>query len=414
MAQLLLLTLVFRPDNVSTAQLMADLAEGLQSLGHTVTVVTSKAHYNPDRAADAAQPRKMVWFGLLTQSSYRGMTVYHAWMPRKGVNKIYRIITWLGFHAVTTLASCVHVPRPQVVVAPSPPLTIGLSAWLIARFHRSRYIYNVQEIYPDVAINLGVVKSRRLINALLHLEQFIYKEAAAVSVISCRMRDRLLEKGVAPEKLALIPNFVDVGQFVPMERDNEFSRRHGFTGKFLISYAGNMGKPQHLETLLYAAAELLADARIHFLLMGSGSEVPELRDLVTQFKLRNVTFLDQQPYEIMPQAYAAADASYVPQAIGTSADGVPSKVYRIMSAARPVIASTDKGSDLDHLITAANCGAVLTTHDPLPLANLIRSAIDDVAAWRQKGANGRKHVLGVYDRQIVIAQYDSLVRGVTR
>jgi colanic acid biosynthesis glycosyl transferase WcaI len=412
MADILLLTLIFRPDNVSTAHLMSDLAADLQGRGHKVTVLTSTPHYNRDPEAERLQPMRDFWLGLVKVSDYEGIRVLHVWMPRKGKQKLYRMLTWVSFHIISTLVGIVSVPRPQIILCPSPPLTIGLSAWFLARFHRARFIYNVQEIYPDVAINLEAVRNQWVINRLYWLEQFVYGKAARMSVISLRMKNKLMQKGVPEGKLALIPNFVDVKDFSPLARDNEFSRKHGFSDKFLVSYAGNMGRPQHLETLVLAAAELRKQTAIHFLFMGEGTETEALRQLAASLRLENVTFLGQQPYSLMPLAYAAIDASYVPQAIGTSADGVPSKVYRIMASARPVIACTDPDSDLANLISDAKCGYVITSHDPVKLGQAIACAAADADAWRLLGANGREHVMEHYERSRVVDRYDSLISEV--
>lgn len=412
MANITLLSLVFPPDNVSTAQLMADLAEDLVVRGHRVTVFTTLPHYNHDQVASAAQPMRRRWAGLLHESEYRSMKVYHAWMPGKGRHVLYRMLTWVGFHVVSTLAAIVKAPRPDLVLSPSPPLTIGVSAWMVARSRGARFIYNVQEIYPDVAINLGAVRNPWLIRALLGLEQFVYRNAHAITVISGRMRLRLVEKGVPARKLALIPNFVDTQGFVPLPKDNAFSREHGLWDKFVVSYAGNMGKPQQLDVLVEAAALLADNPRIHFLLMGSGTETEALQQLAAAKGLRNVTFLQHQPYTVMPHAYAAMDVCYVPQAIGTSSDGIPSKVYRILSSARPVLACTDAGSDLAMLVQEARAGAVVTSADAHVVANAIRRAVADEVAWAQLGRNGRDHVVAEYDRTVVSGKYHHLIRAV--
>lgn len=409
MAEILILTLVFRPDNVSTAQIMADLAEDLQCRGHSVSVLTSTPHYNRDPEAALAQPLSWKWFGLIQESRYKGMRVLHAWMPEKGRNKLYRALTWAGFHLTSTIAGAFLTRRPCLILCPSPPPTIALSAWLLGLWHRAPFLYVVQEVYPDVAINLGMLKNRLLIRACYALEQFIYKRAAGISVISPRMQTCLQRKGVPEDKLAMIPNFVDVADFKPLEKDNEFARQHGLRGKFLVCYAGNMGKPQHLETLVHAAARLRDRVEVHFLLMGDGSEAGALRNLAQSFQLTNLTFLSYQPYSVMPQAYAAADVSFVPQAIGTSADGIPSKIYRIMAAGRPVIAVTDQDSDLAEMVSEAKCGYVITSHDPETLAQAITAAASDPDAWRQLGANGRRHVLQHYERSSIAEQYNTLI-----
>lgn len=416
MANVLILSLVFRPDNVSTAQLMADLASDLQAQGHVVTVLTTVPHYNADPEAAAQQPLKRCWGGVLKRSHYREMEVFHAWMPKKGRSKLYRLVTWVGFHFISTLAGLWKVQRPDVILSPSPPLTIGLSAWVLATYHHAPFIYNVQEIYPDVAINLGAVRNKWIIRRLYELERFVYRKAAAITVISERMQARLLQKGVPEAKMRFIPNFVDVEDFQPLNKDNDFSRKHGLLDKFVVSYAGNMGKPQHLEILLHVAALLQDRKRVHFLLMGNGSECEDLQRLARQLRLPNISFLSYQPYSLMPLAYAAADASYVPQALGTSNDGVPSKVYRIMASARPVLACTDADSDLADLVRKANAGAVVTTNAPAALAKTIEEALANESDWIRMGLNGRAYVLQNYDRMEMGARYHHLVNelaGVT-
>ena len=408
-SRILILSLVFRPDNVSTAQLMADLAVDLQARGHHVTVMTTLPHYNPDAAAAMDQPMRQMWCGLLWRSYYRGIEVFHVWMPAKGRHKLYRILTWLGFHLISILASLAKCRSLDVILSPSPPLTIGLAAWILARCSKARYIYNVQELYPDVAINLGAIRSRWVIEQLYRLERFIYRHSAAVTVISPRMRDRVLAKGVPMDKVKLIPNGVDVMGFSPAPKDNPFSRQHHLQECFVVGYAGNMGIPQRLE-ILVAAAELLRDrSDIRILLMGNGSERHRLDLLIENSRLPNVTFLPQQSYSVMPEAYAAIDLAYVPQALGTSNDGVPSKVYRILASGRPVLACTDPSSDLAALIQDADAGLVVTDGRAESVALAIRSAADDKVACGIWGANGRRLVLRQYERSLVSNAYSEII-----
>ena len=141
------------------------------------------------------------------QSDFKGMTVYHFFMPAKGQNILMRILAWAFFHFISIIVGLTLVPRPAVIFSPSPPLTIGLCAWLLGRLCRAPYIYNVQEIYPDIAIRLGMIKNRWIIRLLYRLEFFVYFKAAAVTVIASRMREQLLNKGVSKIKSSGHPKF---------------------------------------------------------------------------------------------------------------------------------------------------------------------------------------------------------------
>ncbi|MCK9230758.1 MAG: glycosyltransferase family 4 protein [Syntrophales bacterium] len=413
MARVLILSLVFRPDNVSTAQIMGDLALDLQSMGHEVSVITTVPHYNEDAEALAVQPLKPLWGKLLQHSSYRGIKVVHVWMPRKGRNLMLRISAWAGFHAVSILAGLFTSAKQDIIIAPSPPLSIGTVAWMLGRLHRCPFIYNVQEIYPDVAVNLGVLKNSKLIGLLKKLERFVYTKADALTVISQGMAERIRSKGVPEHKIRLIPNFVDTEDFYPLSKDNDFSRRYGLDAPFVVSYAGNMGKPQGLDTLIEAAHLLKYEKDIHFLMMGDGSERDMLIAHANRLGLRNMTFLTYQPYSVMSKAYASTDASFVSQARGTSNDGIPSKVYRIMACARPVIASTDEGSDLARLVTDTGGGFVIRPGDAAALANAIRDAFNNREAWLQKGMSARNAMIQEYSRPSVSERYHELILELT-
>ena len=171
-------------------------------------------------------------------------------------------------------------------------------------FRRAPYIYNVQEIYPDIAIRLGMVKNRWIINVLYRLEFFVYSKASAVTVIASRMREKLLEKGVSNQKVHVIPNFVDVSDLVPLPKDNDFSRKHNLYEKYVVSYAGNMGPAQGLENFIEAAKILRDYPGICFLMMGDGILRDFLRQRIEQYDLSNVVFLPYQPFSLMGQAYA--------------------------------------------------------------------------------------------------------------
>jgi colanic acid biosynthesis glycosyl transferase WcaI len=412
MARILILSLVFRPDNVSTAQIMGDLAEDLKARGHEVFVITSVPHYNNDPVALEGQPLQRYWGKIVQKSDYCGMQVLHAWMPRKGRNKLARILAWLGFHLVTTMAGLGSRFNPDIILAPSPPLTIGVSAWLLGLRHKCPFIYNVQEIYPDVAVNLGVLKSRLIINLLLGLERFVYAKANALAIISEGMANRIRSKKIPPDKIHIIPNFVDINDFRPLPKVNNFSLQHGLQDKFVVSYAGNMGKPQGLDILLDAAYLLRDVPSIHFLLMGDGSERAHLIAKAQHLHLPNITILPYQPYHLMGEAYATADTSFVSQAPGTSKDGIPSKVYRIMACARPVIACTDDDSDLSRLIAKADGGTVVPSADAKELANAVRQALLQREAWHEKGIQARKFVLQNYSRSTICTRYHELIREI--
>jgi putative colanic acid biosynthesis glycosyltransferase WcaI len=410
--RIVLLSLVFRPDNVSTAHVMADLAADLVAAGHEVTVFTTTPHYNPDPGAEAAQPRRSYWGRLLQTSDYRGMRVYHAWMPRKGRSVLLRLLAWVWFHVVSTLAALVLARRPTVILVPSPPLTAGVSAWVLGGLRSAPFVYNVQEIYPDIAINLGALRNPSAIRMMYALERFVYRRARAITVIAPRMRERLLEKGVPASKVVVIPNFVDLGDLSPRPKDNPFSREFGVHDKFVVSYAGNLGPAQGLECFVDVAALLREHAHVRLLLIGDGMLAGPLRARAAAQGLANLLVIPYQPYSVVPDIYGASDVCVVAQAAMTGSDAIPSKVYRIMACERPIVAATDHRSDLAHLIRDADAGVVIPAESADALATAVRDAVANPERWRRRAASGRAYVAEHYARGTVSGQYEKLLRDV--
>lgn len=405
MARVLLVSLVFPPDNVSTAHLMGELAVDLAAAGHSVSVITTTPHYNRDAQAEAGQPLHR-WLGRLVQRSvYRGLPVYHTLMPPKSGSALLRVGAWAIFHTLSVFVAVVAVGRVGVIVVPSPPLTMGLVAWLLSWLKRAPFVYSVLELHPDIAISLGLVRNPLLVRVLFALERFVYARAAHITVIAEAMRRRIMSKGVSAAKVTLIPNFVDTTVSLAEPRPNEFSRAHGLDGAFVTSYAGNIGPAQGLEALLEAAALLQDDPRHRILIVGGGILAAAFAARVARDGLTNVILLAHQPVERVPAIYGASDLCVVSQSAATISDAVPSKVYRIMGAARPILAVTAPTSDLAELVAESGGGIVVQPGDARALADAIRLAAADPERLQAMGAAGRAHVVAHYERRLVTQRY---------
>lgn len=409
--RILLLSLVFSPDSVSTSVLMTELALELKKLGHDITVLTTTPHYNVEPEARQRQPLRRRWGGLLYQSDCQGIPVYHASIPVKGSRVGARLLDYLRFHAISTVAGLTIARDYDIILAPSPPLTIGLSAWVLGLLRRVPFIYNVQEIYPDVAVSLGVLRNPPLIKGLEWLERFIYARSTRISVISEWFRRRLQAKGVPDTKLTVIPNFVDTGFMQPGPADNPFTQQHSLAGKFVVLYAGNIGLTQGFETIIAAARQLSHLPDLRFVIVGDGTRRSWLEQELAQAPLDNVTLLPYQPRSMVPHIYASSDLCLVPLKKGTAQETFPSKIYTIMAAGRPVIASADPDSELAWLVKEAGCGWAVPPDDAPALAGAVAQAYQQRDALRQKGRRGRTYVVHHHSRQAVARQYEALVRA---
>ena len=414
MTRVLFLTLVFAPDGVSTAVLMTELALNLQDRGYEVTVLTTTPHYNLEPEARQRQPLVRRWGNLLYQSNCQGIPVFHALIPVKGSRVGARLLDYARFHAISTLAGLARFTgKYDVILAPSPPLTIGLSAWILSRLRRVPFIYNVQEIYPDVAVSLGVLHSRTMIRAMEWLERFVYNRAQRIVVISEWFRRRLLEKGVPAAKLSVIPNFVDTDFLKPGERQNSFSDQHGLGQRFVVLYSGNIGLTQGFETIIDAARRLeVAAPEVCFVIIGDGTRRAWLEEQLSQQPVSNIILLPYQPRSSVPHIYATSDICLVPLKRGTAQETFPSKIYSIMAAGRPVIASADADSELAWVVERADCGWAVPPDDAEALAAAVRVAYQRRSDLPAMGLRGREYVVANHSPEAVAGQYDDLLRRV--
>ncbi len=218
-----------------------------------------------------------------------------------------------------------------------------------------------------------------------------------------------MAKGVPPGKIEVIPNFADTGLIRPLPRRNAFSAAHGLDDRFVVLFAGNIGLSQGLEHVLEAARRLAGHPEILFLIVGAGAAKPGLVDLAARLGLPNVRFLPFQPYQDIPEMYAASDAGLVPLKRGFTGESVPSKVLSILAAARPLIASVDEGSETWRLAREAGCGLCVPPEDPAALTGAVLDLAGDRKRGLRMGAAGRDVVERRYSRPAAATKYEELL-----
>ncbi len=405
--RILLLTLYYSPDLTSAnAVILTELAEKLAEMGHEVTVVTLMPHYAASQIEAAYRGK------LFIKESRQRVAVHHAYLYTSADkhNLLARLLNYASFNVTSTLAA-LFAGSYDVILCPSPPLTIGLTAWVVGILKRIPFIYNVQDIYPDIAVQLGVLKNRRVIRFFQKMEHFIYRQAAAVSVLSRGFEQNLLDKGTPPEKLHVIPNFVDTAFITPGKKENAFARRHGLADKFVLMYAGNVGLSQGLDHMLAAAERLQETAEILLLIVGNGTVKPELEKEAAERQLRNVLFLPFQPRAALPEMYAAADVALVSLRSDIGRESVPSKAYTIMASGRPLLAAVREDAETKWLVDTAACGVWVPPEQPQALADAVLALYRQPEQRRQMGENGRRYVTEHHTVDSVAQQYIDLIEA---
>lgn len=398
--RILLLSTYFRPDVAANGVIMSKLADEFVAQGHEVTVVTTVPHYDVNH----------IWPQYSGKLSYRevtgGMTIYrlftHVAEEKESIPQ--RLLAYGSFHALS-LARCLSLPKHDVMLVPSPPLSIGIIADIVRRVRNIPFVYNVQDIWPDVAIRAGVLKDPKTIARLRRMEDYVYRRAAAIAVISEGFRQNLMAKGVPENKISVISNFNDIEHIAPRPKCNSFSQAHGLGNKFVVLFAGNMGFSQGLETVLDAAKMLEHYREVHFLMVGNGSSRASAESYSAQLGSRNVQFLPYQPHAMVPELYGTADVCLIPLRKGFTSESVPSKLFAIMSAARPAVASVDEGCETATLLARAAAGRTVPPEDPGALAKAILHYYLNPEERIREGLNGRRCAEAEFSPAAIAASY---------
>lgn len=393
----------FAPDLAPTGEVMTRIVEELARRGHRLHVVTSLPWYERHRIEPG-------WEGSLIrhhEAPWGVISRVHPF-PTDKTNIPARAAAFGGFTALTTLVTLLSRVSPDVVLAMSPPLTLGVAGWLAARRHRVPFVFNIQDVFPDVAVELGAITDGRVISLARRLERFIYLRAEAVTVLSDDLRENVAAKlgGNRPNRVVVIPNFVDTDRIVPEPHDNDYRREFGLLGKKVVMYAGNVGMSQSLDLMLDAAATFTDDPDIRFVINGSGAARPGLIERARG--LENVVFVGMQPRERLTRVLAAADIHVVPLKKGLARSSVPSKLYSILAAGRPVIASVDAGTEVARVVEGAGAGLCVAPEDAEAFTKAVAVLLQDDQQCAEMGRRGRSFVEGWASPAAVACSYEDL------
>jgi len=396
----------FHPDLTGTGPLVTELATDLVAMGDEVTVVTSMPHYGRKDIASEYSGR------LLHYSNFHGVDVWRTsvYVP-PNPSGFHRGINYLSYTFMSVVAGILS-PNHDVILCVNPPITVGLSGFLVGLTRRTPMIFNVQDIWPDCLMIIGQIRNPLLIRIFQYLEKFIYCVSARITVLSEGMKQNLMSKGVKGDKIVVIPNWADVDYIKPVPKENNFRAVHNLNGRFVVMFAGNLGYISVLDTVLEAAKLLQDNERIIFPIIGEGNAKSGLLERAKALGLSNVRFLPTQPKEVLPDMLGAADVSLVTLNRHLGQLNVPSKTYAIMASARPVLASVPDDSEIARLVKEANCGILVPPENPHSLAKAIQSLKKQPELLKRLGANGRKYVCENFDRKILTRHYHQLLHQV--
>jgi colanic acid biosynthesis glycosyl transferase WcaI len=387
----------YAPEITGIAPHNVALCEFLQRKGEDVEMVSTFAYYPAWRKS--AQDRHL----LFRTDRINGVRVHRCWhfVPER-VLASKRIIHEATFILTSTIR-VLSLKRADVYVIVSPPLLLGMAAWFVTRIKRARFVFHVQDLQPDAAVGLGMLRTGWFTRALYWLESFAYKHATRVAGISEEIVDAFRRKGVPEEKLILFPNGIAIPDQVPAS--GGFRARYNFTpDEFLAIYAGNLGVKQGLSILLDVAEQLRNEPKIRIVLCGDGAERGALEQSVQDRHLANVSMLPLQFGSDYRELLVDTDVSLITQQSGSGNAFFPSKLLVTLAHRSPVVTVADEESALAKAVNEGRFGVNVLPGDAAKLAQTFREFAQDRQSLRQWGENGRVYVER-YDQRKLLANF---------
>jgi len=394
----------FEPDMAPTGVVMTRIVHELAARGHQLHVVTSLPWYR-EHAIDAG------WGGKLwrtQQTPWGSITRVHPFPGKSKSNLLRRAVGFLLFSKLVGLCGLKAGGAPRRidgVLAMSPPLTLGLTGWFITLLRGGSLVFNIQDVFPDAAVQTGAITNKQIIALAQWLERASYKRSDAVVLLSEDLRRNISQKtGPAMrDQLHVIPNFVDTSAIVPGNRMTSYRRDLTIDERPVVMYAGNVGYSQSLEMMIAAARQL---PNIAFVINGDGAARQSLQEQARG--LSNVYFAPYQPIERLSEVLATGDIHVVPLRAGLASVSVPSKSYSILAAARPVLAAIDEGSEIPRILAESGAGLSVPPDNERAFIAALTTLCNDQNLRESMGAKGRAWVEQHASPAAVAAAYEAI------
>ncbi len=405
MKRVLIHSLIFSPDGVSTAYLYNDIALAFKNRGWDVVVVSTTPHFNAIPEQLEKQPLRWGVPGLYKISDFNGIRVYHV-PQKKFKSTLLRILGFLYWHIVSFVL-VLSIKKVNVILSPSPPLTIGqLNLWL-GKLKGCKVVYNVQEIYPDI---LGK-NSGLAYRFLSRMERRIYAKSDAITTIDQVFHDTIVGRFKDPSRLHIIPNFVDTELYRPEVGHAQLNQAlFPETESIRVLYAGNIGFAQDWEPLVELAKALRGKA-IDFFVIGEGVRKDYLDEAKRSFGLDNLHILPYQPRDLMPQILDYSDIQFIFMHPEMDMQGFPSKVYTVMACARPLLVCSREGTPIVNFLQGIGCAKLVTNRELEPKVSEMADWLGSISRedLRTMGQKGLTIIEERYSKEKVTGQYVELI-----
>lgn len=403
------------PEQTAGAHLDNDLSEAIAANN----IICVNYTPIPTRGIDKETAKK--YKRIKHEKQYSGhMIIHRFWMISENHNLLIRAIRYLCCNLIEYHYGKI-AKNIDVVFSSSTPPTQGMLSAIVAKRLSKKYkrkvpfVYNLQDIFPDSLVNAGMTKKGSMIWKIgRKIEDYTYKNADKIIVISNGFKKNIIAKGVPESKIVVIPNWIDTSYVYPVDRKDNvlFDRYNLDRDKFYVCYSGNIGHSQNFGLLLKAAIRLKKEEPdVCFVIIGDGAAKNKFMNAVEQRRLNNIVFLPFQPYEDIAHVFSLGDVGLVISKSGIGRSSVPSKTWSIMAAETPILASFDKDSELSILINSVNCGIMTSTSDYKAFINDIIYMKNKKEEIQKMGIVGRKTVCTYFSKDRCVNKYIDVIKN---
>ncbi len=400
--KILIINQHFYPEVAATGQLLLDLCEDLVRTGYRVKVITG----NPN--SDLNKKNK-----ILKRENYKGIEILR--LKNTTFNKYKmtgRVLNYLTFHFLVFF-QILFCKKPDLVIVLSTPPFISFYGLLLKALKRVKTIYIVQDLFPDLVIELGKIKNKYFIKVLKNLSRLIIRKMDKVVVVGDFMKRKIKKEilqGMDSDHIITIHNWADGEKIKVMrvEKDkNLLKEEWGLEGKFIVLYSGNIGDLHEFDTIILTAKDLEMQGwkNVCFVFIGEGIKKQYIERKAKEKELNNILFFPFQPREVLKYSLGLADVSLVTLEKGFEGMVVPSKIYGILASGRPVIAVVGGESEITEIIRKGRCGEVVKIGDCKDLSEKIITYYNNHKKCYGEGINGRKYFEENFDRKIATEKY---------
>jgi glycosyltransferase involved in cell wall biosynthesis len=394
--RLLVLNQYYWPGIEATAQLLSQLCEALTA-DFDVTVVTGHLRG---------------YESLPAEEVHNGVRIVRVRSTTYDRSQLHLRAANYASYLLETVRTALRGDAPDLVLCMTDPPVVGDVGLVIARRFRVPLYVISQDVFPEIAERVNRLDNTVALGVLRQLVGLYLRRADRVVAIGETMKRRLEEKGAHASRVEVIPNWVDTTEITPQPRDNAWSQEHGLTDAFVVMHSGNVGHAQDLDTLIRAATFLRDLDRLRIVIVGFGARYGHVTRLAQRLEVTNaVRFLGYQPRELLPLSLASGDLHFVGLARGLAGFVVPSRMYGILAAARPVLVAAEEESETARIVHEAECGLVLPPGRPELLAGVLRDAVEGRTSLDGMGERGRAWVEREADREVAFDRYRLLLTG---